>query len=332
MRAPAGVKRSGFLGLGLLALCESPARAQQTGKTYRVDILSGRTLAYDRLLLAAFRRTLSGLGYVDGKNATVLYRSCGGDYAQLPALAAGLVRAKPDAIVAVTPQAVIAAKHATASVPIVMCDVSDPVADGLVASLSRPGNNVTGTANMAGQLSAKRLELLKEMVPRLRRLAVILNRASVANLNSMRGLEAEVGPSGIQLLAVDVRSPNQIDAAFKTIAHQDADALLVLPDGMLVSNAARIVLLATTLRLPAVIASGDTASRAGGLMSYGASETGVWGQAATYVARILKGAKPADLPVAQPTSFNLIVNLKTARALGITVPQSILLQATQVIR
>jgi len=326
------VKRSEVLGIALLgALGVSPASAQQAGKVYHVGILSGRTLAYDRLLLAAFRHTLSGLGYEEGANLEILYRSCGGYYERLPALAAGLVHAKPDAIVAVSPLAVAAAKRATASVPIVMCDVSDPVADGFIAGLSRPGNNITGTANMAGLLSGKRLQLLKELVPHLRRLAVVRNPSNPTSLNTMRGLDEAARTSGIQVFAVDVRSPEQIDAAFETIAHRRADAILVLTDAMLMSNAAPAVRLATAHRLPAMAGS-DTVAKAGGLISYGASEVGVWSQAATYVARIFKGTKPADLPVEQPTSFELIINLKTARALGITVPQSILLQATQVIQ
>ena len=326
------MKRSTALGMVLVgALRAFPAAAQQAGKTYRVGILSGRTLAYDRALLAAFRRTLSGLGYDEGTNLEILYRSCRGYYKQLPALATGLVREKTDAIVAVSPPAVVAAKRATASVPIVMCDVSDPVADGFIATLSRPGNNVTGTSNMAGQLIGKRLQLLKELVPRLRRLAVVRNPANPSTLNTMRGLAEEARTSGIQLFTVDVRSPDQIDAAFETIARRSADAILVGTDAMLFSNAARIAELAATQRLP-VIGSAGTVAPAGWLISYGASEVGVWSQAATYVARILKGANPADLPVEQPNTFELIVNLKAAHTLGITVPQSILLQATQVIR
>jgi putative tryptophan/tyrosine transport system substrate-binding protein len=326
------VKRSAALGIALFGVLGGlPAAAQQAGKTYRVGILTGRTLAFDRPLLEAFRHAMAGLGYREGKNLEIIYRGAGGDMNRIPALAADLVRAKPDAIVAAAILAIAASKRATTTVPIVMTQVSDPVGARFIGSLARPGGNITGTSNMNAELEGKRLQLLDELVPRLRRVAVTRNPTNPADLTQWRETESEAHALGVQVFAVDIRSGDQIDAALGTLAHQRADALIVLPDGVTLSNAARIVRLVAAQRLPTIYQQGAFMA-AGGLIAYGASETADWSRAATYVDRILKGAKPADLPVERPTTFELIVNLKTARALGLTVPQSILLRTTEVIR
>jgi len=309
----------------------APASAQQAGKTYRVGILTGNTLASDRPLLDSFRRTLSGLGYQEGKNLDIVYRGAGGDYKRLPEFAADLVRAKPDAIVAAGTPMIAAAKRATTSVPIVMTDNPDPVGFGFIVSLARPGGNITGTMNMNAELNGKRLQLLKELVPRLQRVAVLRNPSNSGNLAEWRVAESVARTLGIAAFAVDIRSADQIDGALKTIPHLRADAILVLPDAATVGNAAHVVQLVAAQRMPAIY-SLDVFTAVGGLMVYAASSVAIWSQTATYVDRILKGAKPADLPVEQPTTFELIVNLKTARNLGITFPQSILLRATEIIR
>jgi putative tryptophan/tyrosine transport system substrate-binding protein len=326
------VKRSVVLSIGLLGVLSGlPAAAQQARKTYRVGILSGSTLAYDRPSLDAFRRAMAGLGYQEGTNLDIVYRSSGGDLKRLPELAAGLVRAKPDVIVGAANLSIAAAKRATTSIPIVMTGVSDPLGLGFVASLARPGGNITGVANMNGDLNGKRLQLLKELVPGLRRVAVTRNPDIPATLLQWREAESAARTAGVQAFAIDIRSSNQIDGALKTVAHQHADAVIVLPDTVTLSNAPHVVRRMAELRLPAIYQT-DPFIAAGGLMAYGATRIADWSRAATYVARILKGANPADLPVERPTTFELTVNLKTARSLGITVPQSILLSATQVIR
>jgi len=326
------MKRSAVLGIALLgALGGLPAGAQQAGKTYRVAILTSQTRAYDGQLLKAFRRTLAGLGYHEGKNLEIDYRGAGQDIQQLPALALELVRTKPDAIVASAPPAITAAKRATRSVPIVMTDVSDPVGAGFVASLARPGGNITGGANMNDELEGKRVQLLKELIPRLRDVAVLRNPSNTGNLTEWRAAEGVARTLEIQTVAVDVCSADQIERAFKTIPHLHVDAIIVSGDGVMIGNASRIVQLVAAQRLPAIYVN-NTFAAAGGIMSYGASDSAMWMQVATYVDRILKGANPADSPVEQPTTFALIVNLKTAHNLGITIPQSILLRATQVIK
>lgn len=307
-------------------MSESPAAAQQAGKIYRVAILTGRAPTAQRLANETFRRALSALGYVEGKNLEIASRS--GSPAQLSALATDLVRAKPDVLVAASSPVIAAAQYATKSVPIVMLNTSDPFR--FVASLAKPGGNITGLANMDADLEGKRLQLLVELVPRMRRVAVIRDPDNVGNVASWRVAQSVARGHGIQALPVDVRSPAEINAAFKMIRNLRADAVIMLPSAVTNDNPARIVQLATAQRVPAIYSGGAPGS--GALIGYGASAIAAFTQAASYVDRILKGAKPADLPVERPTTFELVVNLRTARAIGITVPQSILLQATRVIR
>ena len=311
----------------------SPIGAQQVGKTYRVGILRiGTSRVNVRVGVDAFRRTLAGLGYQEGKNLEILYWYAGGDQKRLPNLAADLVRAKPDVIVADSTPLIAAAKHATTSIPIVMVQNSDPIGSRLIASLARPGGNVTGMTTMSADLEGKRLQLLKELVPGLRRVAVVHNHSNPGVASEWRGAERVAHTSGIQAFAIDIRSADRIDAAMRTIPHLRADAIFVLADPMLTLNAASVVRSVAARKLPAIYSLDTGFAAAGGLIIYGASNASIWSGAATYVDRILKGAKPADLPVERPTIFELIVNLKTAHTLGITVPQSILLRADEVIR
>ena len=299
---------------------ELPAGAQQPGKTYRVGILSGRTPATERPNLDAFRRALSGLGYEEGKNLEIAYRFAGGDLKRDSELAAELVQAKPDVIVADGYSMIVAAKRATTSVPIVMAENGvDPVGSGLIASFAGPGGNITGMTSMRTDLNGKRLQLLKELVPRLRRVAVVRNPSDSGNLVAWRVMESAAHTIGIAPVAIDIRSPDQIDAALKALPAVHAGALDVMSNLVMSSNAGRIVRLVTAQRLPAVY-SVDAYIAAGGLIVFGASEAASWSRAATYVDRILKGANPADLPVERPTTFELTVNLKAARDIGITVP------------
>jgi len=324
------VKRSAVLSIALLGVLRAlPAAALQTGKTYRVGILSTRTAAYDRPLVDAFRRALSGLGYQEGKNLEIIYRDSGGNDRRLPALAVDLLRTQPDAIVAAGDPAVAAARRATTTIPIVMSPGGDPVGGGFIASLERPGGIITGLTTIPVELVGKDIQLLKELVPRLRRVAVIGNLSNPSDVAEWRAAESVARTGGLTVFSIDVRNAEQIEAALKP--HLHADAILVLTDGLMFSNAERIVRLAAAQRLPAYCPTSAFVV-AGGLISYGPSATGMWSQAATYVDKILKGANPADLPVEQPTVFDLVVNLKTARSLGITVPQSILLSADEVIK
>jgi len=310
------------------ALGGAPAAAQQPVKMYRVGILSGRTLAIDRALVDSFRRTMAGLGYQEGKNLVIDYRGADGHFEQLTELAVELVRTNPDAIVAAGQRTTQAAKRATTSIPIVMTENVDPVGSGLVASLARPGGNITGTTVIG--LDGKLLQLIRELVPRVRRIAVIGDASFPRNVGNWRGLENIARPLGIQTVALGIRS-HQVDVELNSLPRLRVDAVIVLEDAVTMSNVARIVRSVAAQRLPATYAQ-EAFAAAGGLLAYTASSTAIWSQAATYVDRILKGAKPADLPVERPTTFDLIVNLKTARQLGISVPQSILLRADQVIQ
>ena len=271
---------------------------------------------------------MAGLGYQEGKNLEIDYRGADGAFARLFALAVELIRAKPDVIVVAGARATAAAKRATASIPIVMTENFDPVAFGFVASLARPGGNIAGTTLI--DLTGKWLQLLMELDPRVRRVAAIGDASFLKNVGSWHALQKVARLIGIQTVALGVRY-NQVDVELNALPHLHVDGIIVFDDAVTISNVARIVRPVTALRLPAVYAA-ERFAAAGGLLVYTASSTGIWSQAATYVDRILKGAKPADLPVERPSTFDLIVNLKTAHQLGITVPQSILLRATQVIQ
>ena len=322
-----------WIGVILLALGVScvplPAEAQQPAKVPRIGIL---TLAPSMPpAFEAFRQGLRELGYTEDQNIALDYRFAQGRADRLPALAAELVRMEVDIIVIQSTQAALAAKHATQTIPIVMAAGGDPVAAGLVASLARPGGNLTGLSLQLSELSGKRLQLLKEIAPETALVAVIRN-VTHPNAGDFWGeTEAAARSLNLRLLSVEVRSPADLDMAFKAIARSPPDALITLADNMLLDNRTRIVEFAAKRRFPGIFPEREWAD-AGGLMAYGPSVASNWRRAATFVDKILKGAKPGDLPVEQPTKFELVINLKTAKALGLTIPQSVLLRADEVIQ
>jgi putative ABC transport system substrate-binding protein len=316
---------------GSLIAAPLAAEAQQAGKVPRIGFLSLTSPSDRPLLLDAFRQRLRELGWVEGKNIVIDYRYAEDRVDRLPDLAAELVRLKVDVIVSWGTQGATAAKNATATIPIVMIAVRDPVGTGLIASLARPGGNVTGVSGSAGlEWVAKQLELLKETVPKIRRVAILSNPDNPYHQLAIRELNVAARSLGVQLQLLEARGPNEFDGAFAAMAKERAGALLVLSDAILNSHRTRLADLAARSRLPAAYGVRESVE-AGGLMSYGPSFLDSYRRAATYVDQILKGAKPADLPVEQPTKFELVINLKTAKALGLTIPPALLLRADQTI-
>jgi putative tryptophan/tyrosine transport system substrate-binding protein len=305
--------------------------AQQAKKVPRVGVLWLYSPAIASPFAEAFRQGLRELGYVEGKSIVIEYRHAEGKYDRLPSLAAELVRLNVDIIVTASTQAAQAGQQATRSIPIVMTVVSDPVESGLVGSLARPGGNVTGLSLMHPELSGKRLELLKEVIPKLSRVAVLSNLSNPIIPPLLRETEAAARAVGVQLQVVEVRGPIELDSAFGAMTRDRAGALVVLPDGTFQNERRRIAALAAKGRLPTMYAWREAVDD-GGLMAYGASVPDILRRAATYVDKILKGTKPADLPVEQPLKFELVINLKTAKQIGLTVPQSVLYRADKVIR
>jgi putative ABC transport system substrate-binding protein len=281
-------------------------------------------------LFAAFREGLRELGYVEGQNIKIESRWAEGNYDRLPGLAADLVRLKVDVIVTYGTPASQAAKRATGTIPIVMAAIIDPVASGLVTSIARPGGNLTGQSMMSPDLVAKQLEILKEAVPKVSRVAVLWNPANAGNAPQVRHAQDAAGALGVRLQSLGAKGPSEIDSAFTAMTSEQAGAVIVLVDAMLQENRTRITDLAARNRLPAVYGLSEYAE-AGGLLAYGPNRLGMFRHAVTYVDKILKGAKPGDLPIEQPQTFELIVNLKTAKALGVTIPPSLLQRADQVI-
>jgi putative ABC transport system substrate-binding protein len=316
------------LALGLLAAPLVAPGQQPRGKTARVGFLH---FVSSPLLDEAFQEGLRELGYVEGQNIVIEYRSADGKDERLPGLAAELVRMKVDVIVTASPPATEAAKRATSTVPIVFALSADPVAAGLVASLARPGGNITGLATISAEVVGKQLELLKRVAPKVSRVAVLQNPSNPGHALMLPQAEGAARALGVQLQVLKARTPSEIEVAFAAMRSQRADGALVLRDAVFRERRAQIVALAAKSRLPAVYGLREEAE-AGGLMAYGASVPQLFRRAATYVDKILKGAKPADLPVEQPTKFELVINLKTAKALGLTIPSSLLGQADQVIQ
>jgi putative ABC transport system substrate-binding protein len=314
----------------LSALCSS-AQAQRPTKIPRIGFLSASSPEALSSRIEAFREGLRELGYVEGKNIVIEWRSAEGKLDRLPALAAELVRLKVDIIVTAGPSLTHAAKEATSTIPIVMTFDPDPVGSGFVASLARPGGNITGLSTLSPEISGKQLELLKETVTKLSRVAVLGNSTSPGNAQALREMELAAGVFKAKLQYLDVLDPKDIETAFRAASKGRADAILVLPSPVLTSQRTQIVDLAVKSRLPAIYWRSDFVE-AGGLMSYGTSQNDLDRRAATYVDKILKGTKPADLPVEQPTKFELVVNLKTAKQIGLTVPQKVLARADKVIK
>jgi len=318
------------LALGLL-LAPLAAEAQQPAKVPRIGVLSPYSPSDTALWHQAFRQGLRDLGWLEGKNISIEYRYAEGRNDRLPDLAADLVRLKVDIIVAaVTPDA-LAAKNATRTIPIIMASPGDPIASGLVESLARPGGNITGLTNIAPELAGKRLELLKEIVPKLSRVAVLWDPQDRISILSWKEIQFPARELGIQLHSLEVRSPNDFDKAFEDAIRAHAGVVAIMPATLFVANRKRIADLAAKSRLPSMFHLREFVD-SGGLVTYAPDRSDQFRRAATYVDKILKGAKPTDLPVEQPTKFELVINLKTAKALGLTIPQSVLIRADEVIQ
>jgi putative ABC transport system substrate-binding protein len=320
--------RLGALSLALVVFALPFAtEAQQAGKVYRIGFL--RAGQPPTTFIEGFHQGLRERGYVDGQNVVVEFRVTDGSLDQLPRLAEELVRAKVDVILASAAPPALAAKKATTSIPIVFVGVVDPVELGLVQSLGRPGGNITGLAMTSADLAGKRLELLREVVRKLKRVAVLWQPASPTNPIQLKGAEAAARTLGIQLQPVPVRGPNDLDSAFK--AARGADGLLHVDSLLFTTHRVRLARQAAESRLPAIYGYREMVD-VGGLMSYGPHLPDLYRQAARYVDRILRGANPADLPVEQPTKFEFVINLTTAGALGLTIPPALLVRADQVIQ
>ena len=314
----------------LFALCSS-VEAQQPKNVPRIGYLSVLSPSSDAARMEAFRQGLRELGYVDGQSMTIEARYAEGKLNRLPELARELVGLKVDVIVAGGSTAIRATKNATKLIPIVMAHGSDPVALGYVASLARPGGNITGLTHLAPELGGKRLELLKDMIAQLSRVAVLTDPGTGGHGPQMKELEVAAPALGLQLRAVAVQAPNELESAFAAMIAGRAGAFIGLQQPTLDRLRARIVALAAKNRLPAMYPNSEYVET-GGLMSYAADLVAMFRRTATYVDKVLKGAKPADLPVEQPTKFELIINLKTAKQIGLTIPPSVLARADRVIK
>ncbi len=325
-------RRRVVLGLGAGAFAPFAAFAQQPGKVWRVGFLAqGRVEFVDsHFIYGSFTQGMRELGYVEGKNLVIEWRSAEGKSEPLPELAAELVRLKVDVLATQGSIAAKAAQKATTTIPIVMITVADPVGSGLVKSLARPGGNTTGLSSMGADLSPKLLEMLRSMVPNVTRVAVLVNPANAVNTLGLKNIQAAAQRVGVKIQPVEASTPQEIANGFAMMARQNAGALIVLRESLFSQQKNQIVELAAKHRLPFIGGDGEYAE-AGGLMSYGQNIRENFRRAATYVDKIFKGAKPSDLPVEQPTTFELVINRKTANALGIKIPQTILLQATKVI-
>src|SRR5438552_1150062 len=308
-----------------------PAHGQQPAKVPRIGFLSSLSAAAVSDRVDAFRQGLRELGYVEGKNIVIEYRWAEGKTERLPDLAAELVRLKVDVIVTGGPAVNRLAKEATVTIPVVMSFDNDPVGNGFAASLARPGGNVTGLSALSPEISGKQLELLKEIVPTLSRVAVLGNSAEPANALVLREVELAAGALGVKLQYLDVLGPKDIETAFRAASKGRADAVLVLLSPVIISHRTQLVEIALKSRLPAIYPRPEFVED-GGLMSYATSFADLSRRAATYVDKILKGTKPADLPVEQPTKFELVINLKAAKQIGLTIPPNVLAQADKVIR
>ncbi len=318
------------IALGLLA-APLGASAEQAAKVALIGFLGASTPANAEPYLEALRQGLRELGYVDGRGIVIEARSAQAKLERLPALAADLVRLNVDVILVGPLPAAVAAKNATQTIPIVFTAVGDPVGTGLVAGLARPGGNLPGLALISAELSGKRLQLLKEVVPRAPRVAVLWNPDDPGHGLAVKGAEIAARALSVELQAVEFRGYGDFDGAFQAAARGRAGALLVLDHPITLSGRAQLVRLAAKNRLPALYAYRESAE-AGGLIAFGPNIRDNYRRAATLVDKILKGAKPADLPVEQPTRFELVVNLKTAKALGLTIPPSVLVRADQLIQ
>jgi putative ABC transport system substrate-binding protein len=321
-------KSFGFALSALVWALSFPTNAQQPTKIPRIGYLNANFPSANPARIEAFRQGLRELAYVEGKNIVIEWRFAEGKLDRIPALAAELVRLKVDIIITGGPPSTRAAKEATVTIPIVMGFDNDPVGNGFVASLARPGGNITGLSALSPEISGKQLELLKEIVPRLSHVAVLRTRPDAQVSKEM---ELAAGALKVQLQYLDVLGPKDIETAFGEARKGRADAVLVLASPVLESHRTQVADLAAKSRLPVIYHVSEFVE-AGGLMSYGVSFIDLYRRAATYVDKILKGAKPAELPVEQPTKFELVINLKTAKQIGLTIPPNVLARADKVIR
>ena len=324
-----------WVGLSVIAfvfvVAGAVAQAQQPAKIPRIGFLGNSTPALEENLVGPFREGLRDLGYVEGKSILIEYRWAEGKYDRFPALIGELVAQKVDIIVTAGTPASLAVKKAAPSIPLVMLAVGDPIGTGLIESLAHPGGNVTGLSAIAADLEGKRLELLREVIPGLSHVAVFWNPASPFQVISEKEVQTAARAFRMKVLSLGVQAPEQFDNAFATIRKERPRALLVLADRLFLHNRARIMEFATKNRLPGVYAYLELVE-AGGLMSYGPSYADMHRRAATFVDKILKGAKPADLPVEQPTKFDFVINLKAAKQIGLTIPPNVLARADKVIK
>jgi putative ABC transport system substrate-binding protein len=311
------------LAVGLV-LAPLAAEGQQAGAMFRIG---GLGVGSPELL----RQSLREVGYVEGLNLAIEWRDAEGKTERYVDLATELVHVKVDVMVAGNPAATFAAKRSTASIPIVMVHTPDPVQLGLVVSLGRPGGNITGTTTLSADMSIKQLQLLKEAVPRAMRIAVLSNPDNPWHPLALKGVEAAARSLAVQVQILGARAPEELDNAFAAMTRERAGAVLILADSMAFFHRIRLVDLAAKRRLPAMYGGSRGYMDAGGLMYYWAQQADLYRRVANYVDRILKGAKPADLPVEQPTKFEFVINLKTAKALGLTIPQTLLQRADQII-
>jgi putative tryptophan/tyrosine transport system substrate-binding protein len=317
--------------LSIVILASAHLAQAQQAKVPRIGYLSATSPSTLAGRTDALRQGLRELGYVEPKNLVIEWRFAEGKPDRLPSLAAELVRLKVDVIVTGGPSATRSAKEATITIPIVMTQDSDPVSSGFVASLARPGGNITGLSTLAPELNGKRLELLKEIVPKLSRVSVLGTSTQPGNAQQLRETELAAGALGVKLQYLDVLGPKDIETAFRAAGKGRADAVLALASPVLISHRTQVIDLAVKSRLPTVYDQQEYVED-GGLMTYGVSLNDLARRAATYVDKILKGAKPADLPVEQPTKFELIINLKAAKQIGLTIPSSVLARADRVIK
>ena len=320
-----------FAIVGALTVCVARTEAQQPQKVPRIGFVSNNSPAAVAARVEAFRQGLRELGYIEEKNIVIDYRHSGGKPDRLPALVAELVRLKVDTIVTSGPSVTRAAKHATSTIPIVFAQEGDPVGSGLVASLARPSGNMTGLSTFSPELHGKRLEILKEVVPRLARVAVLGTSTVEGHARFIKEQEPAASVLRLQLQYLDILNFKDIEIAFRAANTGRADALLILSGPVLSAHQRQVVDLAAKNRFPAMYNFAEFVE-AGGLMSYGVSNVDMARRAATYVDKILKGAKPADLPVEQPTKFELVINLKAAKQIGLTIPPNVLARADKVIR
>ena len=325
-------RRKLIVALGASALA-APFRicAQPVKKSVVVGILGVQDQPSAEPLLSAFKQGLQEFGYVEGKNLTLQLRFADGKLERVPGLATELVSLKVDIIVSFGTVTTIALQKATSTIPIVMANTFDPVGAGMVKTLARPGGNITGLSSLGGDIGGKHLEMLLSVAPKLSRVAVLLNPGNQSNPLLLKSIQSAALKTSAEILPLEARTVPEIENAFSAMTQGKAGAVIVARDGLFISQARQISELALKNRLPSISEQSEHAE-AGGLMSYGVNQREQFRRAATYVDKILKGAKPADLPVEQPAKFELVINLKTAKALGLTIPQSLLLRADEVIQ